>query len=258
MSTGATITILGTGTSQGIPVIGCTCKVCTSSDPRDKRLRTAAYYSSDGIGISIDIGPDFRYQMLRAEHHDVHAVIMTHEHNDHIMGLDDLRPVNFRHHRSIPIYGSKRTLSEMQRRFYYAFDDSYIYVGKPDVVPIEIQHDPFHIEHLTVTPIPVVHGELPILGYRIGDFAYVTDAKYIPDSSRDKMRNLDVLILNALRFREHPTHLTVKEAIEVVEDLQPARCYLTHISHDMGLHAETEKQLPPGMYLAQDNLTLAL
>jgi phosphoribosyl 1,2-cyclic phosphate phosphodiesterase len=252
------ITLLGTGTSQGIPVIGCTCKVCLSSDPRDQRLRTAAFIKAGEVGLIIDIGPDFRRQMLDQKITDVHAILLTHEHNDHISGLDDIRPINFLYKRDIPIYGGKRTLSEMERRFYYAFDPQYHYPGKPRVTAIEIGNDPFRVKDVSIMPVSIDHGDMMIYGFRIGSLAYVTDAKTISASSKELLHGLDVLILNALRFKPHTTHLNIEEAIELCLELKPRQCYITHISHEMGLHAEVDAMLPEHMHLGYDGLTISV
>ena len=258
MSTPVQITLLGTGTSQGIPVIGCNCKVCKSTDPRDKRLRTAAYISTAGTGLAIDLGPDFRQQMLANDISDVHAVLLTHEHNDHISGLDDIRPINFLYKRDIPIYGAARSLLEVHRRFFYAFDTDYYYPGKPRVSQVILHDAPFTIGDTEILPIPIDHGDMSILGYRIGNLAYVTDAKTIPKSSMALLEGLDVLILNALRFEPHATHLNFEEAIAIVNQLNPVRCYLTHISHEAGLHAEVDKILPEGISLGYDGLKISI
>lgn len=246
------ITLLGTGTSQGIPVIGCKCKVCSSSDPKNQRLRTAAFVQAGDYGLAIDIGPDFRRQMLDNHIDNVHAVLLTHEHNDHISGLDDIRPINFLHHRDIPMYGGSRTISEMHRRFYYAFDKAYHYPGKPVVHSVVIDDQPFQIGDIAVLPIIVDHGDMPIFGYRIGSMAYITDAKTIPDVSKDQLHDLDVLILNALRFEPHATHLNIEEALKLCEDLKPRQCYLTHISHEMGIQKEVNAMLPSHIRLGYD------
>ena len=252
------ITLLGTGTSQGIPVIGCNCKVCTSRDPKDKRFRTAAYLQAGETGLALDVGPDFRMQMLNNGLSDVRAVLLTHEHNDHISGLDDLRPINFKYRRTIPFYGGDRTLSELERRFYYAFDEHNEYPGKPQVLAVRIDDQPFEIEGITIHPIPVDHGDMMVYGYRIGAMAYITDAKRISKTSKALLTGLDVLVLNALRFKAHPTHLTVEEATELFLDLKPKRCFLVHISHEMGLHAEVERLLPEGLHLGYDGLKLTV
>ncbi len=252
------ITILGTGTSQGIPVIGCTCKVCTSTDTRDQRLRTAAFIQVGNTGLAVDIGPDFRRQMLANRLDNIHAVLLTHEHNDHISGLDDIRPINFLYHRNIPFYGGERTLSEMHRRFYYAFDPAYHYPGKPLVHSIAIDSTPFNFMDITINPILVDHGDMAIYGYRIGSLAYITDAKTIPDRSKADLQGLEVLILNALRFERHPTHLNIEEAIALCDELKPGICYLTHISHEMGLHAEVDAMLPKNIRLGYDGLTIKI
>ncbi len=252
------ITLLGTGTSQGIPVIGCHCIVCTSHHPKDKRLRTAAYVKSGDTGLSIDIGPDFRQQLLANRILDIHGILLTHEHNDHVSGLDDIRPINFLYNRDMPVMGSERTLLEVKRRFDYAFDPLYTYAGKPKVHAVTIDHAPFTFRDVHIIPIPVDHGDMPVLGYRIGRLAYVTDAKFIPESSMSLLQNLDVLILNGLRFKPHPTHLNVEDVISLCDMLKPSRCFLTHISHDMGLHAEAEKRLPDPIRLGYDGLTLRI
>ena len=252
------ITLLGTGTSQGIPVIGCTCKACKSNDPRDKRTRTAAFIQAPDTGIAIDLGPDFRMQMLDNNISNVHAILLTHEHNDHISGLDDVRPINYLYKRDIPIYGAARSLLEIRRRFFYAFDPDYYYPGKPKITAMGINDDPFLIGDLNIIPIPVDHGDMAIYGYRIGKFAYVTDAKTIPESSKLLLQNLEVLILNALRFEPHETHLNIEEAIALVKELKPLKCYFTHISHDTGLHAEINQILPEGIQIGYDGLKIRI
>ena len=252
------ITLLGTGTSQGIPVIGCKCQVCRSPDKKNQRLRTAAFIQAGQIGLAIDIGPDFRRQMLDNQLQDVHAVLLTHEHNDHISGLDDIRPINFLYHRDIPIYGHERTIGEMHKRFYYAFDATNDYPGKPRVHSHIIDHTPFTIEGVKINPIMIDHGVMDIFGFRIGRLAYITDAKRIPASSKEELLDLDVLVLNALRYETHATHLNIEEAIELFHELKPKRCFLTHISHEMGLHEEVNSTLPGGMQLGYDGLTLKI
>jgi phosphoribosyl 1,2-cyclic phosphate phosphodiesterase len=256
VSTTINLTLLGTGTSQGIPVIGCTCKVCQSKDPRDKRLRTAAFIEVNNVGIAIDIGPDFRQQMLVNGFSNVNAILLTHEHNDHISGIDDVRPINFLYRREIPIYGGARALLEIKRRFFYAFDPDYPYPGKPRVSANIISDQPFTINDVEIIPVPIDHGDLSIYGFRIGNVAYVTDAKRIPEEGKSLLKGLDVLILNALRFEPHETHLSIPEAIAMVEELKPARSYFTHVSHDAGNHADIDAILPPQIRVGYDGLKL--
>ncbi len=253
------ITLLGTGTSQGIPVIGCHCKVCTSSDQKDTRLRSSAHIQAGDSSLIIDIGPDFRAQMLTHQIDDVHAVLLTHEHNDHVSGLDDIRPINFLRKRDIPFYSGDRTLGELERRFYYAFDPTYHYPGRPRVHSIAINSgSAFRVGQVAIEPILIDHGGLDIFGFRIGDLAYITDAKTIPEESMTKLEGLEVLILNALRFKPHESHLNIEEAIALCGLLKPKQCFLTHISHDMGLHAEINEMLPPAIRLGYDGLTVKL
>lgn len=250
------ITLLGTGTSQGIPVIGCECNTCRSTDPKDKRLRTAAFVKSGHTGFAIDVGPDFRRQMLDNDITDVHCVLLTHEHNDHVSGLDDIRPINFKYNRDIPIYGAPRSLLEIRRRFMYAFDEDYYYPGKPRVSCVAINDEPFQVADTKIIPIPVDHGDMQIYGFRIGNFAYITDAKTIPESSKLLLDNLEVLVLNALRFEPHESHLNIPEAIALIQELNPESTYLTHISHDTGRHGEVDAILPPGIRLGFDGLRI--
>lgn len=254
---GITLRLLGTGTSQGIPVIGCRCEVCLSADPRDRRLRTSGMITIGDVTLVIDVGPDFRQQILRAGLHDIHAVLLTHEHNDHVSGLDDLRPVNFLHRRSIPLYGSERTLGEVRRRFAYAFDEEYDYPGKPRVTTSPVTDDPFRVKGLEVLPLPADHGGTPVLGYRVGPVAYLTDVKTVPPSTLERMLGLEILVLNALRWTPHPTHLNIAEAHALADRLSPRRCVLTHISHDMGPHARVDGQLPSGLELGYDEMILS-
>lgn len=251
------VTLLGTGTSGGVPMLGCTCEVCTSGDPRDERLRTSAFVETDeGVRILIDCGPDFRHQMLREGYDDLDAILITHEHRDHTGGLDDLRAINFVHRKSIPIYAAPRVIEVIRRQYDYVFVDPY--PGAPRVEVIPIGNDPFEAAGATVTPVEAVHDELPVLGFRLGGFSYLTDASRIPPSGMDRLRESDVLILNALRLDPHPSHFTLEQALEIVRELEPARALFTHASHQLGLHADVESQLPDGVHLGYDGMKLYL
>ena len=252
------ITFLGTGTSQGVPVIGCTCPVCTSSDPRDQRLRTSLHLALEGRSYVIDIGPDFRQQMLRTNIDHLDGILLTHEHNDHVSGLDDVRPYNFRQGVDMPIYGTSHVLKELQVRFAYAFE-AEPYPGSPRLAlqPIDSER-PFSLNGIDVQPIPVWHGRLPVLGFRIGDFTYITDAKTIPESSRALIRGSRVLVLNALRQKPHYSHFHLAEALEVAADLGAEHTYLTHASHLLGSYREIAQTLPAGVSLAYDGLQVTV
>ncbi len=251
------LTFLGTGTSQGVPIIGCRCVVCTSGDPRDQRLRVSALVEVHGRRLLIDAGPDMRQQLLRARVADLDAVLLTHAHMDHIGGMDDLRAISFLHEppRPVPIYADAATTEGVKRMYHYAFD-ARRYPGVPEFDMREIDGGPFQAEGVEVLPVEVLHMHMPVLGFRIGAMAYITDAKTIAAAERDKLRGLDVLVLNALRKKEHYSHFSLHEALEVVHDVRPKRAYFTHISHWMGLHAEVELELPPGVHLAHDGLVV--
>jgi phosphoribosyl 1,2-cyclic phosphate phosphodiesterase len=250
-----TITVLGSGTSSGVPMIGCHCAVCTSGDPRDNRLRPSIAIQHGKRTIIIDITPDFRYQALRSKLPRVDAILFTHSHADHIMGLDDVRPFNFHQGGRIPIYGAEDTISTVRTVFHYIFDaqakasfvpqlDTHVHNGQSvDVFGLEFQ------------PIRVLHGKLGIYGYRFGNAAYLTDHSVIPEESIEQLRGLDVLFLDALRHKPHPTHSTVETSRETIKILDPKRAFLTHLSHDLP-HAETEAGLPAGVFLAYDGLVL--
>lgn len=249
--------LLGTGTSQGIPVIGCRCPVCDSPDPRDKRLRTAALFSIGDIHLAVDVGPDFRQQILAAGIHDIRGVLLTHAHNDHVAGLDDLRPVNFLYNRDIPFFGLAHALDDIRRRFAYVFDETYHYPGKPRVVTVPVGSAPFVVEGIEVLPLLADHGGLPVLGFRIGGIAYLTDAKRVPVQTLDRLGDLDILVLNALRHRPHPSHFNLAEAAALASSLRPGRCVLTHISHDLGRYADVLPDLPEGLELGVDGMVLS-
>lgn len=254
MQTTGTITILGSGTSQGVPVIGCRCEVCRSTNPRDNRLRTAALVSWEGKNVAIDCGPDFRQQMLREDVQSLSAVWITHEHNDHIIGLDDVRPFNFMSHQDMEVYATPRVIKEVKKRFSYIFETNP-YPGAPRIRLIEVDKAlAFDCHGLTALPVEVIHGRLPVLGFRLGDVAYITDAKVIPAGELAKLQELDTLILNALHHNPHHSHFNLSEALEIVEQLQPRQTFLTHISHRMGLFEKIEPQLPKGVHLAYDGL----
>lgn len=251
------ITFLGTGTSQGIPVIGCDCPVCLSKDPRDQRLRTSAYIEYASKKFIIDVGPDFRQQMLQNGLDDADAVLITHEHNDHVIGMDDVRPINFKYRKSIPVLGLKRTLNEIEKRFPYVFSEN-AYPGAPRIHMSPIPADrPFKFERVTITPIQVMHGTLPILGYAFGqEIAYLTDVKHLPDDEIQKLKGISVLVINALHRYPHHSHLNLEQALALIDQLNPGKTYLTHLSHQMGLHADVESQLPPTVFLAYDGLKI--
>ena len=249
---------LGTGTSQGIPVIGSTHPVCLSTNPKDKRLRSSVMITDDeGKKILIDCGPDFRQQMLTNQESNVDALLITHEHNDHIIGLDDLRPIIFQKRKDISIYCLSRVGKEIQNRFPYAFTEDK-YPGAPSFEIKEIGNEPFIIENTEITPIQVIHYKLPILGYKFKNLAYITDASFISEEEQEKLKNLDVLIINCLRKDEpHVAHYILPEILELVEKLQPKTTYLTHISNRFGFHDEIEAMTPENVHPAYDRLEIA-
>jgi len=248
-----TITFLGTGTSQGVPVINCQCEVCSSLDFRDKRLRTSLHIEIQGNSFVIDSGPDFRQQMLNAKIQKLDAIIYTHEHKDHTAGLDDIRPFNFSLKKDIPLYGHERVLNQIKQEFAYVFNEVK-YPGVPAVLLHEIFNKPFEINGIEIIPIEVLHYRLPVFGFRIGDFTYITDAKYISDKEIAKIKGTKVLVLNALQHTHHISHFTLEEALEMVKKIQPEKAYLTHISHNLGTHEATQKRLPENIFLAFDGL----
>lgn len=251
------ITFLGTGTSQGVPVIGCDCEVCTSLDFRNKRFRTSIFIETDEQNLVIDTGPDFRMQMLRKGAKKLDAILYTHEHKDHTAGLDDIRPFNFAQKKDMPVYGQKQVIEQIKREFAYVFS-SKKYPGVPQVNSIEIDEKPFYIGKNKIIPIPVMHHKLPVLGFRIGDFSYITDANYIPEKSYDIIKGSKILVLNALQKTPHLSHFTLEEAIEVAKITSIPMIYFTHMSHRLGLHSEVSEELPEGIALAYDGLEISL
>ena len=250
---GLSVLFLGTGTSHGVPMIGCDCAVCRSSDPRDNRLRPSIYVEcEDGTRILVDTTPDFRQQALRHDIRRVDAVLFTHAHADHVLGLDELRRFNHLTHQPVPLYGEPRTLEQIRQTFAYAFrTDARAGGGVPDLTTHELDGKPFMIGGQEVVPVPVRHGTWTILGFRFGRFAYLTDCNAIPESSMPLLQDLDVLVLDALRHRPHPTHFTVAQAVEVAKTIGAKQTLLTHICHDLG-HEATSATLPPGIAIAYD------
>ena len=250
------LTFLGTGTSTGIPLLGCGCEVCRSPDPRDCRTRPSLLVEFDGHAVVIDTSPEFRIQALREKMGRLDAVLFTHAHADHILGLDDVRGFCFRQRTPIPIYANAQCMASIQRVFAYIFDGDYPYGGLAKLAPNVIDKA-FPLWGLTFTPVPVFHGSLPILGFRFGKAAYVTDFSAIPDSSLALLEGLEVLVLAALRHKPHPAHSTVEQSLAVVERLQPRQTYFTHIAHELG-HQQTGRLLPPHVKLAYDGLRVEL
>lgn len=249
------IEILGTGTSTGVPQIGCQCEVCTSTDPRDNRLRTSAHVSVGGVNILIDCGPDFRAQMLRARNQNIDAVLVTHTHYDHVGGFDDLRPYCAR--KALPVYARRDVINDLRARIPYCFMENR-YPGVPTFDLIEIADEPFMVKGVTVEPLPVWHYKLLITGFKIGRMAYVTDAKTIGGDVMEKLKGLDTLIINSLRKEEHMSHMSLQQTLAVIGEVKPRVAYLIHMSHDMGLHREVEGELPPNVHLAYDGLRLTV
>ena len=252
-----TLTFLGTGTSQGVPVIACQCTVCRSTDARDRRLRTSALIHTDsGEEILIDIGPDFREQMLREQVRRLDAILITHAHRDHVAGLDDIRSFNYVQKQKMEIYGNNEALTALQRDYHYIFEP-HPFPGLPEANLHTLTGDePFRVGGTEIVPIKAMHKDLPVLGYRMGPLAYITDANHIEPDQMEKLRGVEVLVVNALRKAKHFSHFCLAEALEVVAAVQPREAYLTHISHEMGLHAEVDPELPAGVHLAYDGLKM--
>jgi phosphoribosyl 1,2-cyclic phosphate phosphodiesterase len=251
------VTFLGTGTSQGVPVIACECEVCSSSDTRDKRLRCSVLIELPDLNIVIDTGPDFRQQMLREKVQRVDAVLFTHAHKDHVAGLDDIRAFNFKHSMDMQVYATQDVQQSLKREFHYVFAENP-YPGIPKVRLHEIDKNPFSIAGQEIIPVEVMHAQLPVLGFRLDNFAYLTDAKTISEEEKSKLKGLDVLVLNALRRESHVSHLTLTEALEWVDELKPKQAYFTHLSHYLGTHDAVSKELPNAVQLAYDGLFLTV
>ncbi|MFV8839192.1 MBL fold metallo-hydrolase [Salinimicrobium soli] len=251
------VTFLGTGTSQGIPVIGSDHPVCLSDDPKDKRLRVSVLIEVEGHNIVIDCGPDFRQQMLSNKVTHLDAILFTHEHSDHTVGLDDIRPYFFKQG-DIPVYAHPRVMKSLHQRFDYIFASENKYPGAPSVQEHLIQNEVFKFKNINITPINVMHNRVQVFGFRIGDFAYITDAKTIEEEEAEKLRGVDVLVVNALRKEPHHSHFNLEEALEFIKKIKPKRAYLTHISHRLGFHAEVQAELPENVFLAYDNLQIEI
>ncbi len=251
-------TFLGTGTSQGIPVVACSCSVCQSDDARDKRLRASLMVASENTRVIIDTGPDFRYQLLREKVKRIDAIVYTHEHRDHIAGLDDIRSLNWIQQASIPLYATLQVQESIRQTFPYIFQKMK-YPGLPKIHFITIDKDhPFQIGDIPFQPIGVMHYKLPVLGFRIGDFTYITDANKIAPEEMKKMEGSRVVVLNALRRKAHISHFTLQEALDIIEILNPEQAFLTHMSHQLEVHEMIEKELPQGVHLAYDGLIVTI
>ena len=249
---------LGTGTSQGIPVIGSDHPVCKSTDSRDKRLRVSVWLSWEDYSFVLDCGPDFRQQMLVSNCQKVDGILFTHEHADHTAGIDDIRPFNFRQG-PLPFFAHSRVIHNLKKRFDYVFETVNKYPGAPSVITQEVINNvSFAIGNKIATPINVMHGDLQVFGYRVEDFAYLTDVKTIDESEIHKLKGLKVLVINALREESHQTHFNLKEALDFITLVQPEKTYLTHISHHLGFHEEVQKKLPENVFLAYDNLEIII
>ncbi|MFT4801540.1 MAG: phosphoribosyl 1,2-cyclic phosphate phosphodiesterase [Flavobacteriaceae bacterium] len=258
MKSSLTITFLGTGTSQGIPVIASNHPVCKSKDPKDKRLRVSILVSWKEYNFVIDCGPDFRQQILRENCTKIDGILLTHEHSDHTAGLDDIRPFYFEQG-NMPFYAHKRVFENLRLRFSYIFETVNKYPGAPTIDEIEInKNNPFQIGGKNIIPIEALHGKLPVLGFKIDNFAYLTDVKTIEERELEKLKGIEVLVINALRYEEHHSHLNLPQALELIEEIKPKKTYLTHISHLLGFHKEVEKKLPKNVFLAYDTLKIKL
>tara|TARA_B100000902_G_scaffold399968_1_gene474102 strand:+ start:7323 stop:8084 length:762 start_codon:yes stop_codon:yes gene_type:complete len=251
------VTFLGTGTSQGIPVIACECIVCRSEDPKDNRLRTSVLIEEEGKNIVIDTGPDFRQQILREGVNNLDAVVFTHQHKDHVAGMDDVRAFNHKFKKDMNVYCTIEVEEALNREFPYVFSN-YRYPGVPQVKIHNIENKPFNIGKIEFVPIKALHYKLPVFGYRVKDFVYLTDISYISDEEKEKIRGAKIVVLDALRKEPHISHLSMQEAVDILEELKPEQGYLIHISHYMGLHKQVNKELPDFIKLSYDGLVLEL
>lgn len=250
------LTFLGTGTSTGVPTIGCDCETCRSEDPKDTRLRVSILIEHNGKTILVDTSSDFRQQALRANIRRLDAVLITHCHVDHVFGLDDIRPLNFRYG-AMPVYANEPAWKDLRRIFKYIFEPDHFGGGLPQLIPHTVRHNaPFYIgDELKITPLEVIHGKLPVMAYRFNDFAYATDLNFISEETIDLLQGLDVLVLDCVRFRPHPTHLGLNESLDYIERIKPKRAYLTHLNHDI-MHARDSKLLPKNVHFAYDCLVV--
>ena len=251
------ITFLGTGTSQGVPVIGCSCEVCRSLDYRDKRLRTAVHINISGQSLVIDTGPDFRQQMLRENIKHLDAVLFTHAHRDHTSGLDDVRAYNYLQQMDMPVYGTQAVLDQLSIEFAYAFE-AIKHPGLPRLALHLIDDKKFSVNGVSVMPLPVLHHKMPVTGFRIGNFSYITDANFIPENTLERLRGTEVLVLNALQRESHISHFNLEEALRQVDIIKPAKTFFIHMSHKLGLHAEVIDELPENVSLAFDGLQISV
>ncbi len=251
------ITFLGTGTSLGVPVVACNCNTCNSDDIRDKRLRSSVLVEVNGTNLIIDAGPDFRQQLLRENIDKLDAILLTHEHRDHIAGLDDIRSFNYLHKKAMDIYAEQRVQKGIKVNYSYVFSKTK-YPGIPDMNLKLIENKPFNVNSITIIPIRVMHLKLPVFGFRIKNFSYITDANYISEEEKEKMKGSEVLVINALRKKKHISHFNLEEALQLIDELKPENAYLTHISHLMGKHNDVSKELPENVFLAYDGLELSI
>ncbi|MBC7412241.1 MAG: MBL fold metallo-hydrolase [Bacteroidia bacterium] len=250
------IRFLGTGTSQGVPLIGCNCEVCTSTNTKDKRLRSSVFIEHNGTQIVIDTGTDFRQQMLRENINHIDGIVYTHEHKDHLAGMDDIRAFNFKTRKAVNLYATERVQNAIRAEFAYVFEIAN-YTSVPQINFNTISHqNNFNVENITLTPIQVMHAKMPVLGFRVGNFTYITDANYISETELQKIKGTDVLVLNALRREDHVSHFNLQQALNLVELIKPRIAYFTHISHQLGTHNDVNNELPSNVFLAYDGLII--